>query len=259
MPGIKKPLTISQILQWADWHHLRTGQWPTTRSGFILDQPDRTWLAVETALIKGTCGLRGGSSLHRLLKARRRIPDPRMVVPELTLKHIQQWADSHRTITGQWPHRESGLVLDCPRISWTTIERRMKSGRLSLPRGTTLTRWLRKARSVCDGGKPLLTKRLVLDWAQKHFNRLGRWPVTKSGPVHRHPEENWATIDVALRNQRRGFPEKSSLSRLLREHFGVEYDAHIGRLKPAPKRRETLFISVRRDARGRKKGGWKKG
>jgi len=249
MAGKLKPFTIRQILRWADLHHARTGRWPNTRTGPILDQPDRTWLAVETALIKGSCGLPGGSSLYRLLKARRRINDARMAVPDLTLDQVMRWVDSHFAITGEWPYCGAGPVLDCPEVSWITIDRRMRRGGLSLPRGTTLARWLREARDVWDGGKPRLTRRLVLDWARQHFNYYGRWPVTNSGPVLGHPEENWAAIDVGLRNQRRGCPETTSLCRILREEFGDEYDAHIGLPNMAKKRREPRRISTRRQRR----------
>jgi hypothetical protein len=68
----KKPeLTLDQILQWADAHRKRTGKWPTTRSGPILDAPGNNWLAVDKALRQGLRGLRGGSSLGRLLLERR--------------------------------------------------------------------------------------------------------------------------------------------------------------------------------------------
>ena len=33
-------LTVNQILDWADKHHQRTGNWPKTVSGSVLDAPD---------------------------------------------------------------------------------------------------------------------------------------------------------------------------------------------------------------------------
>lgn len=239
-----KPLTVAQILQWADWHQLRTGRWPTSRSGVILDQPDRTWESVQTALIKGTCGMAGGSSLHKLLQEHRGIKDPRMVMPDLALKDVLHWADSHHSITGDWPHRDFGSVIDCPQISWATIDDRMSKGHWGLPHGMTLARWLRDARGVWDGGKPKLTEKLVLRWAQEHFDRFGRWPVTLSGPLFNHPDENWAAIDVGMRNQRRGFPQRTSLSQFLRDNFGASYDKNIGMSMERPKRREPRRITV---------------
>jgi len=236
MKGLRETLSIDQILQWADWHHLRTGKWPTSRTGIILDQPERTWESVQTALIKGTCGLPGGNSLHRLLRHKRRISDPRKVAPDVDLKHVREWVDQHHLRTGRWPHRDDGSVAERPEITWATIDRRMRRGELGLPRGTTLSKWLRQSRDVWDGGKPKLTERLVLRWAQEHYDRFGRWPVTLSGALFNHPEENWAAIDVGMRNRRRGFPYRMSLSQFLRSHFAERYDKNIGmprELRPA--------------------------
>lgn len=241
-----KPLSISEILKWADLHHQRTGKWPNSRTGRILDQPDRTWEAVQTALAKGTCGLSGGSSLHRLLRKHRKIFDSRIVMPELSLKEILRWADAHYAIKGQWPFRDYGAVISCPQITWATIDDRLSKGKLGLPRGTTLVRWLRDVRNVWDGGKPRLTEQLVLKWAREHFNRTGRWPVTMSGALHNHPSENWAAIDVGMRNQRRGFPYRTSLSRLLRKHFGERYVQNIGMPRARVKRREPRRITIAR-------------
>jgi hypothetical protein len=237
MRGVHKPLTVKQILRWADGHHRVTGRWPTSRCGVVLNQPDRTWEGVNTALRKGTCGMPGGDSLNRLLERHRGKTDLRVAMPDLTLKQVLKWADSHRAITGRWPWRECGPVLDCPGISWATIDSRMGTGEWELPRGTTLAKWLLKVRDVWDGGKPRLTEALVVRWAQEHFDRTGRWPVTMSGPVQGHPGENWAAIDVAIRNKRRGFPQRSSLRQILRSRFGAAYDSSIGPAKfkqPAP-------------------------
>jgi hypothetical protein len=64
-------LTVAQILTWEDAHRARTGCWPTADSGVILDAPGETWNAVHVALVQGWRGLKGGSTLARLLRARR--------------------------------------------------------------------------------------------------------------------------------------------------------------------------------------------
>lgn len=63
--------TVTQILQWADAHRARTGQWPRHLSGPIHEAPRETWLAVEMALRQGIRGLRRRSTLFRLLKKHR--------------------------------------------------------------------------------------------------------------------------------------------------------------------------------------------
>jgi hypothetical protein len=53
---------------WADAHRQRSGQWPTSESGPVIDAPGETWLAVNLALYEGLRGFPGGPSLARLLK-----------------------------------------------------------------------------------------------------------------------------------------------------------------------------------------------
>jgi hypothetical protein len=65
------PLSVGQILAWADAHHARTGRWPRVKSGVIEGAPGETWENVDQALRTGCRGLRGGCSLPRLLTERR--------------------------------------------------------------------------------------------------------------------------------------------------------------------------------------------
>jgi hypothetical protein len=61
-------LTLAQIVEWAERHKERTGDWPKSQSGPILDAPGETWSGVNQAIIKGHRGFSGGSSLARLLE-----------------------------------------------------------------------------------------------------------------------------------------------------------------------------------------------
>jgi hypothetical protein len=63
----RPPLTVEQILAWADAHHERTGRWPISRSGPVEGVPGQTWGDVDKALRAGRRGLPGGDSLARLL------------------------------------------------------------------------------------------------------------------------------------------------------------------------------------------------
>jgi hypothetical protein len=81
---------------------------------------------------------------------------------------------------------------------------------------------------------PELTVQTILEWADKHFHRTGRWPsresgqvvdagswpTTSSGPVENVPGEAWHTINHALKRGIRGLPGGSSLLRLLATHRG---------------------------------------
>ncbi|HZY83283.1 MAG TPA: hypothetical protein VFE78_00520 [Gemmataceae bacterium] len=62
------PLTVAQILRWADLHRGRTGRWPGENSGPVLDAPGEGWSAVNQALRAGRRGLPGGDTLVRLLR-----------------------------------------------------------------------------------------------------------------------------------------------------------------------------------------------
>jgi hypothetical protein len=70
----KPPLTVAQILRWADAHRERTGAWPAVRSGPVEGGPGLTWRAVAAALSRGRRGLPGGDTLARLLHRERGAP-----------------------------------------------------------------------------------------------------------------------------------------------------------------------------------------
>ena len=67
-----------------------------------------------------------------------------------------------------------------------------------------------------------LTIQDILAWADAHHAIRGRWPICNGGPVEEGvTDENWITIDAALRSGSRGLPGNSSLSCLLQERRGV--------------------------------------
>src|SRR5262249_8013362 len=56
--GNRPPLTVEQILVWADAFHRLHGRWPTTESGMIADAPHEKWRGVDSALRYGIGGFR---------------------------------------------------------------------------------------------------------------------------------------------------------------------------------------------------------
>jgi hypothetical protein len=56
------PLSVRDILAWADSFRARTGHWPTSRSGPIPEPPENTWACVQAALSGG-----GARPARRLL------------------------------------------------------------------------------------------------------------------------------------------------------------------------------------------------
>jgi len=68
VPRLTRPL----ILAWAKAHRQRTGAWPGRESGPIPEALGETWAIVDAALKFGGRGLRGRTTLRRLLARRRR-------------------------------------------------------------------------------------------------------------------------------------------------------------------------------------------
>jgi hypothetical protein len=71
MKRSRKPLTVEQILAWADAHHARTGRRPHAKSGPVEGAPGEVWDHINAALYDGYRGLPGGDSLARLLNRHR--------------------------------------------------------------------------------------------------------------------------------------------------------------------------------------------
>src|SRR6516165_2796423 len=131
------PLTIEQILGWADSHKSRTGCWPHAGSGAIPESLGDTWSAVNMALRRGYRGLPGDSTLTQLLGEFRQ-KEPGLAKPPLNVEDILAWARSHRQRTGRWPSVVSGTVLDAPGETWRGIDTALRNGFRGLPQGDSL-------------------------------------------------------------------------------------------------------------------------
>src|SRR5690606_15074696 len=172
-------LTIKQILAWADAHREATGRWPSSSSGPVAGAAGETWARINGALWAGGRGLRGGSSLARLLDARRPARRKR-----LSMARVRSWAEAHRRATGRYPDAHAGPVADAPGESWSEIDAALRHGRRGLPGGTTLARLFgRSLDPAAKGPRPTLTGAQVLAWADAHPEATGRWPTRASGPV----------------------------------------------------------------------------
>ncbi len=243
-------LTRRAIWQWARSHHELMGKWPGRDSGTVTGGPEVTWSTIDRCLKSGGHGLPGGSSLSLLIKDFGGLQNLRRAKPGLTRRQVLDWIDLHHERTGKWPDRDSGPVIGGGGISWGTVDKRLRYGGLNLPGGMTLTRLLREARGVWDRrGKPRLTTKRILKWADAHYNLKGRWPVTLSGSVTGGPGEDWAAVDMALRDGRRGLSGGSSLAILLAENR----DIPCGKGRPDLET-ETIFNWAK--AHERRTGRW---
>jgi gas vesicle protein len=211
-------LTIKQILQWADKHHQRTGEWPKVQSGKVVDGTGETWAGIDMALQQGSRGLPGGSSVARLLAEHRGVRN-RMDLPKLTIKQILQWVDKYHRRTGEWPNVKSGKVTDAPGETWSGIHSALYAGLRGFPGGSSVARLLAEHRGVRNPRDlPMLTERKILQWADKHYRRTGRWPIEDSGKVTDAAGETWTGISIALQRGSRGLPGGSSLAKLMSEN-----------------------------------------
>ena len=72
-----------------------------------------------------------------------------------------------------------------------------------------------------------LTEEWICDQAKNHHERTQEWPKRTSGELLDAPGENWANIDAALQQGRRGLPGGSSLAGFLEKTFGVRNLANL--------------------------------
>jgi hypothetical protein len=142
-------LSEQQILAWADAFHARTGRWPHADPAPIENAPGETWGAVDDALRAGLRGMDGGSSLAKLLAARRGLRH-RDQLPRLTIGRILAWAKAHKRRTGRWPGHGAGAIPEAPGESWNAVGLALKRGTRGLPGGQSLVELFRER----GGGSP---------------------------------------------------------------------------------------------------------
>ena len=210
------PLSIPQILVWADAHHARTGKWPTHLAGQIPEAPAESWNKVQSALVAGTRGLPGGSSLAQLLTARRGLRNPQRL-PELTISQVLTWSDAFHARTGHWPKFNSGPIPESPGETWCSVASALRKGVRGLPTVKGIGRFLAEHRAWrVQSRRPTLTVPQVWAWAKAFHARTGRWPNRTDGPILDAPGETWMAIHRALQTARRGLPRYPTLARFIK-------------------------------------------
>jgi hypothetical protein len=158
----RPPLTVEQVLAWADDHHARTGRWPSHKTGPIPGSDGDTWRAVDMAFAQGGRGLPGGTTLARVLQRHRGKPHPDDA-PPLTAEQILRWADDYRNRTGRWPTAFSGPVDGEGTLTWKTVDFYLSQGGRGLPGGSSLARLLAEGRGARNQTNlPRLTTEIIL-------------------------------------------------------------------------------------------------
>jgi hypothetical protein len=139
--------------------------------------------------------------------------------PKLTVAQILRWADAHRRRTGRWPTYRDGPIPEARGDTWTAVAAALREGLRGLPGGTSLALLLAEHRGRrTRAALPPLTEAQILDWADAHHARTGRWPSAASGPVAGAPGESWGAVNLALHKGLRGLGGGDSLPRLLVRH-----------------------------------------
>lgn len=216
------PLTIAQILAWADAFHARCRRYPCCRGdGVVPGTLTETWFNIDQVLRKGLRGLPGGSSLARLLAQHRGKRNP-SALPPYTERQILRWADTYHRRHDQWPTTNSGPIPKALGETWCAVNAAFVQGSRGMPGSSSLARFLAEQRGVRNiQGLPRLSQRQILRWADDHHERTGRWPKQTSGGVAAAPGETWAALDFSLTYGRRGLPGDTTLASLLARHRGV--------------------------------------
>jgi len=227
------PLSISQILAWADDFQARRGIWPRANSGRIPGALGTTWCAVDAALRNRFRGLSVTSSLSKLLQAERNVRH-RLDLPPLRIARILQWGDAYFAKTGRWPGESSGPIPASGGESWRTVEDALRDGTRGLPGNSSLPRLFAALRGRRNHmALSPLRIRDILAWADRHFRSTGRWPKHNTGLVSAAPHETWSGVNMALWHGLRGLPGGSSLIQLLMQHRGLRSCGYRPPLKPA--------------------------
>ena len=133
------PLTIHQILAWADGHKMATEEWPGKESGAVVGT-DEKWSGINTSLRTGSRGLPGHSSLAKLLAEHRGVRNKKDL-PSLTINQILAWAGEYKAASGKWPKQHSGQVTGTDE-TWAGINAAINLGLRGLPGGSSLAKLL---------------------------------------------------------------------------------------------------------------------
>jgi hypothetical protein len=218
--GDLPPLTVEQILKWADAHHRRTGEWPNQQSGDVVDAPGENWAAISHYFSKGHRGLPTNTTLALLLLEHRGVYS-KGHAPPLTIKRILELADKHYERTGEWPGEKLGEIADASGETWSGVHFALYYGHRGLPGGSSLASVLEEHRGVRNRmNLPPFTYKKIVEWAQKHYDRTGKWPNRFSGEVTDSPGDTWTAVEIALYQGDRGLPGGVTLNKLLAKHCG---------------------------------------
>jgi hypothetical protein len=143
------PLTVAEILAWADAYRARKGRFPHAFSGAIPEAPLGTnWRQVDNALRYGLRGLAGGASLAQFLAEHRGHRNIQRL-PRLTDARIVRWAVAWKRRTGDWPLIGSGSIPESTAgDTWKAVDIALRQGLRGLRPGRSLPQLLAEQRGA---------------------------------------------------------------------------------------------------------------
>ncbi|HMP03959.1 MAG TPA: hypothetical protein PKC45_15810 [Gemmatales bacterium] len=139
--GVRKhahlpPLSVDQVLTWADAFHERTGEWPKQKHWpeEIKDSDGETWGNVIQAIAKGLRGFTGNETLFDLLARHRGVRNVGHL-PPLTERQILAWADAHHAAHGEWPtcRCPQQIIPNTRGERWFNVDQALRKGLRGLP------------------------------------------------------------------------------------------------------------------------------
>jgi hypothetical protein len=176
-----------------------------------------TWVAIDSALYKGSRGLPGGSSLADALEKAGHKKNIQKQ-PYITVEQILEAAVQFHSRTSKWPSQHTkeivpdGALKD---MTWQAIHTTLYKGTRGLPGGSSLPDELEKAGHKKNRSKqPDITVAQILEAAVNWHTRTKDWPsgdIKERIPDGALKDLTWVAIDSALYKGSRGLPGGSSL------------------------------------------------
>ena len=228
----RAPLTVEQIVAWAEEHRANTGSWPTSYSGDLPHAPWETWSNIAAALHRGHRSLPKSSSLAELFREHSDAYQKELL-PPINLPHINSLVLSFYQREGRLPNLRDPVADVKTGDTWATLDHALRLGGRGLAGCgfRSLTQFLLARFPRSDFGqliclRPRLTEKQILQWADAHHDATGRWPTQYSGDIAGAGSETWAAVNAALKNGNRGLPRAITLASILEERRGVQHQRH---------------------------------
>ena len=157
---------------------------------------------------------------YYVMARKSRSPRRPTAISLLTLSQILAAIKAYHRRTGEYPNARSGVAIPQMGFTWSMINTRLRRQPYAAhPEANTLARLLGTCCGVPHPKElPRLTYKRILELADKHYERTGRYPIPGDNRVLDDPRENWGTIEQSIQLGRRGLPGGWTLRQLLHKY-----------------------------------------